>query len=224
MAVDSPNSATGAPNPNAASAATSAAKSALGSKEFLTLMVAQMKNQDPFKPQDPTAFLGQLAQFSTVSGIQDMQGSLTTLSDALRSSQVLGGSTLVGHEVLADADSAALGATGDVKGSVTIPEGATNAMVVVTDSSGQLVRRVQLSSQQGAQDFTWDGHGEDGATLPPGKYSISSTAIVDGAPQTVTTYTTASVDGVSLGANGSAPMIDVGALGQVSMSDIFKII
>ena len=62
-------------------------------------MIAQLKNQDPFKPMDPAQFLGQLAQFGTVTGIQDMQGSFSTLSDSLRSAQVLGGTALVGRTV-----------------------------------------------------------------------------------------------------------------------------
>ena len=59
-------------------------KDTIGQEQFMSLMIAQLRNQDPTKPMDPSAFLGQLAQFGTVSGIQDMQGSLSSLSDALR--------------------------------------------------------------------------------------------------------------------------------------------
>ena len=65
--------------------------------DFLTLMSTQLNNQDPLKPLDSTAFVAQLAQFGTVSGIQSMQASLATLSDSLRASQALSGATLVGH-------------------------------------------------------------------------------------------------------------------------------
>ncbi len=198
MAVDSTTGTSSTANADAAKAASSAAKTALGSKEFLTLMVAQMKNQDPFKPQDPSAFLAQLAQFSTVTGIQDMQGSMTTLSDAMRSSQVLSGSTLVGHEVLADADTVALGATGEVRGSTTMPEGTTNAMLVVTDKSGQLVRRVQLSSQQGAQDFTWDGTTDLGERAPAGTYKIAALAQVGTDAEQVSTQLISKVGSVTI--------------------------
>ena len=74
--------------------------------DFLTLMTAQLNNQDPLKPLDSTAFVAQLAQFGTVSGIQSMQNSLATLSDSLRSSQALSGATLVGHHILAPASTA----------------------------------------------------------------------------------------------------------------------
>lgn len=153
--------------------ATVAEKDKLGQAQFMQLMIAQLRNQDPTKPMDPSEFLGQLAQFGTVSGIQDMQASLSSLSDALRSSQVLGGTNLVGHDVLAAADTAALGATGDVRGAVTIPEGTNAAMLVVTDASGQLIRKMPLSTQQGDSAFTWDGTTDLGSRAPAGNYTVT---------------------------------------------------
>ena len=93
----------------AALAAAQSKKSAnnLGIDEFLTLMTTQLKNQDPMKPLDGTAFIAQLAQFGAVSGIQEMQGSIESLAASLRSTQTLNGATLVGREVLAPADSVA---------------------------------------------------------------------------------------------------------------------
>jgi flagellar basal-body rod modification protein FlgD len=197
MATD-PISGTSGSNKNAGAAAGNAATSALGSKEFLTLMVTQLKNQDPFKPSDPTQFVSQLAQFGTVSGIQEMQGSITSLSDSLRSSQVLGGSTLVGHEVLADATAVTLGEAGSLKGAVQIPEGTTNALLVVTDSSGQLVRRVPLSTTEGEQEFTWDGTTDLGTRAPAGTYDIQAVAQVGGAAEEVITSIASKVNSVTI--------------------------
>ncbi|MET0660836.1 MAG: flagellar hook capping FlgD N-terminal domain-containing protein [Steroidobacteraceae bacterium] len=86
-------------------------KDQLGQGEFLKLMIAQLRNQDPFKAMDPTQFLGQLAQFGTVSGIQEMQSAFTTLSDSMRASQVLDGATMVGRDVLVDQSDVAVGTT-----------------------------------------------------------------------------------------------------------------
>lgn len=196
MATDPVNGTSG--SSSTASAAAKATKSALGSQDFMKLMMAQLKNQDPFKPVEPTEFLGQLAQFSTVTGIQEMQGSMSTLSDAMRSSQVLGGSTLVGHDVLADASDIALGETGTVRGSVDIPAGASNAMLVVTDSSGQLVRRVQLSTQQGTQDFTWDGTTDLGTRAPAGGYKLQALAQVGTSAHQVPTQLISKVGSVTI--------------------------
>src|SRR5215510_14000470 len=99
--------ATYAAQTQAALATAQAKKSAnnLGIDQFLTLMTTQLKNQDPLKPLEGTEFVAQLAQFGSVSGIQSMQKSIESLASSLRSTQVMNGTTLVGHDVLAQADS-----------------------------------------------------------------------------------------------------------------------
>ncbi|MEO6078244.1 MAG: flagellar hook assembly protein FlgD [Steroidobacteraceae bacterium] len=173
-------------------------KDKLGQAQFMQLMIAQLRNQDPTKPMDPSEFLGQLAQFGTVSGIQDMQKSLTTLSDALRSSQLLGGTSLVGRSVLATADTAMLGATGSINGAIDIPESTTAAVLVVTDASGQLIRRLPLSTQQGMTEFQWDGTDETGQRVPAGNYTIAAIASVGGADQQLETQLASRVGSVTL--------------------------
>jgi flagellar basal-body rod modification protein FlgD len=183
----------------AAAAASVAAKTnPLGGAEFMKLMITQLRNQDPTKPMDPSAFLGQLAQFGTVSGIQDMQTSLSTLSDSLRSSQVLGGTSLVGHNVLAASDTAALGATGVVQGAATIPEGASAATLVITDSAGQLVRRMDLPAQQGEIGFQWDGTTDLGTRAAAGNYTVSAFANVGGAAEQLETQLVGKVGSVTI--------------------------
>src|SRR5262245_2813270 len=83
-----------------ASAQTKKSANNLGIDDFLTLMTAQLKNQDPMKPLEGTEFVSQLAQFGSVSGIQSMQKSIESLASSLRSQQVMNGTTLVGHDVL----------------------------------------------------------------------------------------------------------------------------
>ena len=100
-------------------------KDQLGQAEFLELMIAQLKNQDPFKAMDPSQFLGQLAQFGTVTGSQELQTAFGTQSDATRSTQVLDGSTMVGREVLVASEGATLQAEGAVKGAFDVPTGTT---------------------------------------------------------------------------------------------------
>jgi flagellar basal-body rod modification protein FlgD len=173
-------------------------KDTLGQEAFLQLMITQLRNQDPLKPADPSEFLGQLAQFGTVSGIQDMQNSLGTLSDTLRSSQVLGGTTLVGHDVLVAADEAALGETGELYGTVTIPESTTASELIVTDASGQLVRRMPLSAQEGEIAFMWDGTDDRGQRADAGTYQISAIATVGGAAEELETRLVGHVGSVTI--------------------------
>jgi flagellar basal-body rod modification protein FlgD len=192
MAID----AIGAQGGGASSA--NAKRTELGQDAFLQLMVAQMKNQDPTKPADPTEFLGQLAQFSQVTGIQQMRDSIGSLSDSLRSSQVLGGTSLVGHAVLAAGDSATLGESGEIYGSTTIPDGASEATIVVTDASGQQVARVPLSTTRGDTDFVWDGTTGLGTRAPPGTYKFTAIANVGGSSQQLETQLASYVHSVSI--------------------------
>jgi len=193
--------------------------------DFLRLMAAQLRSQDPSQPMDPSSFFNQLTQFSLVSGMQGLQSSFSSLADTLSSQSSIRASDLLGHKIMFKSDSAMLDATSGLQGAVAVPANASGVTVTIKDASGNVVRTVDLgAAAAGTQNFSWDGHGDDGATLPPGKYSISATAIVDGAPQSATTYTTADVKGVSLGASGGSPMIDVGDLGQIPLSAVFEII
>src|SRR3954453_8628131 len=81
--------------------AANAKKTELGQDDFLRLMVTQLKNQDPFKPLDPSQYVGQLAQFSSVSGLSSMNQQLTNLTSSLRGNQVLDGAGLIGRTVIA---------------------------------------------------------------------------------------------------------------------------
>jgi len=152
----------------------------LGQNEFLKLMLAQMQNQDPFKPQDPTAFISQLAQFSTVTGIQNMQGSVEGLADSLRSTQVLNGTSLVGREILAPGTEVSIEAGGKAKGSVDIPKGSASVDILVKDDSGALVRRFTLKPDAGLQEFEWDGNDGSGNPVAGGKYKIEVIAGIAG--------------------------------------------
>jgi flagellar basal-body rod modification protein FlgD len=194
-------------------------KDQLGQDAFLQLMLAQLRHQDPTSPVDPADFLGQLAQFGTVTGIQGMQGSLSALSDSLRSSQVIGGTSMVGRDVLVADDSAMIGAEGSVIGTVEIPTGTRTASLVITDASGQQVRRVALSPQQGELAFEWDGTTETGARAVPGEYSIAVVADVAGQSEQLPTSLLARVGSVTIDPNNFSLTLntDLGpiALGRV---------
>jgi flagellar basal-body rod modification protein FlgD len=197
-------------------------KDTIGQEQFMSLMIAQLRNQDPTKPMDPSTFLGQLAQFGTVSGIQDMQSSLTSLSDALRSSQVLGGTSLVGHNVLADATEAWLGDTGEVVGTTSIPEGATAASIVITDASGQLVRRIPISSQQGEASFLWDGMTDVGTRAAPGNYQVAAIANVGGQAEQLQTQLVGHVGSVSIDPDNQSLTLNTD-LGPIALSRVRRV-
>lgn len=197
-------------------------KDQLGQAEFMSLMIAQLRNQDPTKPMDPSAFLGQLAQFGTVSGIQSMQTSLSTLADALRSSQVLSGTSMVGHDILADAEQAALAEGGTILGATAVPEGATAASVLITDASGQLVRTLPISSQQGEAVFAWDGTTDRGTPADPGTYNFKAIARVGGAEEQLATQLVGHVGSVSIDPDNQSMTLNTD-LGPILLSRVRRV-
>jgi flagellar basal-body rod modification protein FlgD len=204
---------------------TGAAKSTpqLGQNEFLKLMITQLKNQDPFKPADPTAFIGQLAQFSTVTGIQGMQKSVSDLATSLRSNQVLNGATLVGRDVLAPATKATLAAGGVVNGAVETPSGASAVQVSVNDASGALVRRFSITPGTGLTDFTWNGLDNNGDAAPAGQYKFSAIATVDGTATSLDPLLTSRVASVSIDSTGGSLTLNTSS-GAVPITDVRRVL
>ncbi len=198
------------------------ASNQLNQKSFLQLMIAQFKNQDPTKPQDPAQFLGELAQFSTVSGIQGMQTSLSALSDSLRSTNVLNGATLVGHSVLAPGDTSTLTDSQGIGGAVDVPAGASVVQINVTDSSGQLVRRFDAPAQQGLTDFTWDGITDSGVQAAPGTYKFSAAANVGGQAESLPMLLNTRVNSVTVDPTTNGLTLNTG-LGSIALSHVRRV-
>ncbi len=194
----------------------------LGIDEFLTLMTAQLRNQDPFKAMDPTQFLGQLAQFGTVSGIQEMQDAFATLSDSMRSSQVLEGASMVGREVLVQGDEIALGAEGGVRGALDIPSGATAVQINVLDAAGQLVRRMTGPSTSGLSDFSWDGMTDRGERAAPGAYTFEAIANVGGQAVSVEPLLASRVASVTLDSTRGI-VLNTNDLGEHVLGDVRRV-
>jgi flagellar basal-body rod modification protein FlgD len=171
---------------------------------------------------DPADFLGQLAQFGTVTGIQGMQDSIGALSDSLRSSQVLGGTSLVGRDVLIAADTATLGEGGNVLGMVQIPEGTNSASLVITDSSGQLVRRMALPPREGEAVFEWDGMTEAGGAAPAGDYRVAVVADVAGTSEQLETQLLARVGSVTIDPSNYSLTLNTD-LGTISLGRVRRV-
>lgn len=196
-------------------------KDQLGQNEFLQLMLAQLKNQDPFKAMDPSQFLGQLAQFGTVTGIQEMQGAFTQLSDAMRSSQVLDGASMVGREVLVPSDEVTLHADGSVHGTLDVPKGLTSLQVNIRDSSGALVRRMTLPTDSGVQDFSWDGLADDGTRAAAGNYAIEAIGSLDGQSGSLEMLFASRVNSVTIDSSGL--VLNTNDLGARPLSDVRRV-
>jgi flagellar basal-body rod modification protein FlgD len=196
----------------------------LNISDFLTLMTTQLKNQDPFKPLDGTEMVAQLAQFGTVSGVQQMNTTLGTLSDSLRASQALSGATMVGHEIIAQSGTASFDGTNAIVGGVDVPSGASSATLAISDSAGQVVRHVTVPTTAGQQVFKWDGKNDAGTTVAAGNYTLKATANVGGATQGLTTEVAARVTSVSLDSSGTGLTLNTPELGAVALNQVQQII
>ena len=199
-----------------ANAATSkGALEQFGSDQFLTLMLAQLRNQDPMKPLEPTEFIGQLAQFTTVSGIREMQDSMSSMVDSLRSSQALSGAQIVGRDVLAEGSIAKFDGARAIEGAVELPEG-------VREASGALIARVPVSPATGMQSFSWSGARLDGTAAAPGAYQMELIANVGGRNQSMEVMLRSRVNSVTLDANGRGLTLNT-PNGSLLLSDVRQV-
>jgi flagellar basal-body rod modification protein FlgD len=194
----------------------------LGQEEFLRLMITQLKNQDPTKPLDSGEFLGQLAQFGTVSGLADLKSSFTELAGSLVSNQALQAAGLVGRSVLARSGAGYLTAGEGLSGAVDLPASSGDVRVQIVDATGQLVREIDLGAQaSGLVRFSWAGDTNAGQIVPDGRYSISAQFFDGAAMQSADTLVRSTVESVSLGSGGLG--IKLRGLGEVSFSAVEEI-
>jgi len=207
------------------STATSAAGGAsLGGTNFLTLMLAQLKNQDPTSPVDSNQFLNQLASLSTVQGITQLNSSFSSLSSSLTSSQALQASSLLGHQALVSSSTANLTANGTVSGAISVPQTTSQAVLDISDSSGALVRQINLGAQAtGLANFSWDGKATDGSALPAGQYTLSAQIAGTSSGTAASTYVNGTVQSVTMGAGTTGLTLNVSGLGSIAFSNVKQI-
>ena len=199
-----------------------AAKQNLGQADFLKLMTTQLQSQDPFKPMDSAQFLGQIAQFSTVSGIESLNTGFATLSENLTANQALQGASLVGRSVQVPGDALVLGAAGNITASAALPvSGSVSA--TIRDPSGAVVRHLDLGTQSaGSLDVTWDGVTDSGERAAAGIYSIrAELTAATGATEGLATEIVAPVTAVRLGARGL--QLELAGEGTVALSSVTQI-
>lgn len=197
----------------------------LGKNEFLQLLVAQLNNQDPLAPQENGEFIAQLAQFSTVEGIENMNGSMQSMLEGFQSSQALQASSLVGRTVTLPANKALVDTTEGLSGKVAVPQASNNVLINVYAADGSLASRINMGPMSGGlSDFRWDGTDGAGNQLPAGVYSFEAISSVGGENTQLTTVLPANVDSVSLGGGkGGELTLNLAGIGSVGLSGIYSI-
>ena len=195
--------------------------------KFMTLLVTQLKNQDPLNPLDNAQVTSQLAQLQTVTGVNKLNETLETLKSSYQSTEAMQATNLIGHGVLVEGNNLNLIGGKSVFG-VELATAADNVQVIVTDPrTGKDVASIELGANEaGALPLVWDGSsdGVDAAQLGDGNYSFRVVATRGGQPltdvkalslDTVASVSTNSKDGVKLNLAGK---------GAITLSDIKQVL
>ena len=209
---------------NVASAASAATgKQSLGKDAFLQLLVTQLKNQNPLSPQDNGAFVAQLAQFSSLEGINTLNDSVNAISSNFSSSQALQASSLVGRSIITQTDKALVDTSKSMTGSVAVTSAVGNVSIKITDKDGNVVRTIDMGAQNaGSSDFIWDGKNDKGEVAPAGTYTFAATTKNDkGDAVALATSLPATVTSVTLSKTGGEMLLNLaGGMGSVKLSQI----
>ena len=206
------------------SSSTVTQKSQLDQSDFLKLLTTQLKNQDPLNPVENEAFVAQMAQFSSLAGISEMNTKLGSILDSLNNNQLSTATGLVGKYVLTSGTKAVPDGTGAVYGAITIPEGATDTTVAIKDSTGATIRTLKLGAvEDGVHEFAWDGKNDAGETVEPGPVTIEATANVGGKREALSTSVYALVQSVSTATANTPMTLDLLGIGSVTFDKVQKI-
>ncbi|KPA91028.1 MULTISPECIES: flagellar hook assembly protein FlgD [Pseudomonas] len=196
----------------------------LGKDAFLKLLVTQLKNQNPLDPQDNSAFVAQLAQFSSLEGITTLNSSVNNIASAFQSSQALQASSLVGRSVIVPTGKAVVDTSKSFTGTAVVTGATDKTTLKISDSTGKVVRTIDLGAQTAAGNvpFVWDGKDDSGTLLSSGTYSFSATANLKGSADSTALVTNlpATVSSVSLSQNGGEMMLNLAGVGSIALSKV----
>lgn len=189
---------------------------------FMTLLVTQLKNQDPLNPMDNAQMTSQMAQISTVSGLDKLNATLQALSASMTPNQALQATGMIGRGVLVPGSGLQL-ANGAALGGFELPQQADVAQVAIHDQAGALVRNLDLGAQQaGIVKWQWDGTDNTGTALPPGNYTFTVNAALAGNSVATTGLQFGVVNSVTQGASGVT--LHAGAAGNFALSQVKQIL
>ncbi|HLK11891.1 MAG TPA: flagellar hook capping FlgD N-terminal domain-containing protein [Candidatus Binatia bacterium] len=206
-----PSSLLNAFGPGTSTSSTSATSQPINQQQFLTLFVAQLQNQDPLSPMDPDQLTAELAQFSQLEQLTNINTAMGGLTTTSQQSVDVGLLSLVGKQVQYDGSTITLTNGKAPAVSYTLAQGASDVRATITDSSGTVVRTIDLGGQgAGTHTFQFDGTDGQGVTLADGSYTVALTATGPGGgtPSPVSLVNSGTIDGVDL--TSTPPVLLVG--------------
>lgn len=186
--------------------------------QFLRLLITQLKNQDPLNPLDNAQMTTQMAQMSSLHGIERLNATLESLAANLTGNQAVQAAALVGHNVMAPGSEMQLTA-GRAVGGVELSQAVDRLQVTISDASGSVIHRADLGAQpQGIVQIGWDGTTDNGAAALDGRYRFSVTATAQGNTVASESLMVGRVQAVMSGRDGTN--LDLGTLGSVRLAQV----
>jgi flagellar basal-body rod modification protein FlgD len=196
--------------------------STLGKDDFLTLLVAQLQNQDPLNPMEGTDFTAQLAQFSSLEQLQNMNTNLESMHTTETIQTYSNAVSFIGKTVTALGNQIYMnnGQSEDIQ--CELSENAAGVFVSIYDENGNFIQDLEYGAMAaGIQRLSWDGNDYLGNQSPDGKYQYSITALdADGEEVDVSNFTTDTVTGVNY-KDGQAYLITANQ--EIPMGDIVQV-
>ena len=185
---------------------------------FLKLLTTQMTHQDPFAPMDNTQMVAQMAQFSSVTGIAEMNSSLKTIASDMAQSRIGDAASWIGRAALVESDTASQFADGSYAGEITLPSDVSNMNISLVDSSGQTVFSKTLGAHaKGPLAFAWDGKDENGNMIANGDLTVHVGAVGADGVVTPSISTWTPITGVQSPASGTTMLVT--GLGNISPTE-----
>jgi flagellar basal-body rod modification protein FlgD len=189
---------------------------------FMTMLVAQMQNQDPLNPLDNAQVTSQLAQLSTVTGVDKLNSTMEALMGSYQTSQSLQAASMIGHGVLTPGSGMELADKVALMG-VELGQPVDKLEVTIYDITGKEVRKMNLGPQQpGTIPVSWDGKATDGTDSPSGQYTFKVDASLGNEKMAATSLQFGMVTSVTAGAQGVK--LNVPGLGEVKFTDVRQIL
>ena len=196
---------------SSATSSTSSSASSTGAglqSTFLQLLITQMQNQDPTNPMDSSQMTSQIAQIDTVTGISQLNTSLSSLGTQVNAGQTSQAALLIGSSVLAPGSSITVASGTANEFGVQLAAAASDMKINVVNSAGQIVNTIDLGAQPaGTVPVSWTPVDSTGAALPAGTYTITATGTINGAAGTGTTLTPGTVESVVQGTGGAPSLV-----------------
>ncbi|HSH48493.1 MAG TPA: flagellar hook assembly protein FlgD [Halomonas sp.] len=231
MATTIESSVTGAVNAGGPSSAQAGSQSDELRDNFMTMLVAQLQNQDPLDPMDNNEMTSQLAQINAVSGIEDLNATLKGIGTQIDAGQALEAAGLIGQGVMVPGDRVLVGSDDEGRVSTTpfgieLDAPADNVTVTISDAGGQVVRRYDIGPvEAGVSSFQWPGDTSGGENAPDGAYRVSVEAVQGDRTLSAETLNYAMVNAITPADQDGGFLLDLGGVqGQVGLADIRQIL